>query len=100
MGTAAIIFISVITGIILGILYFGGLWYTVDHFIGSRKHSPLFVLFSFLLRTATAVAGFYMLLKLTGEWQSLAIALAGFVISRIIISRLVNKKVHQLETKY
>lgn len=76
-------------GLLLGSLYFGGLWITVKRFTAGTRYSRRLVFASFLVRTLIVLLGFYWLIKLTTYWQAPALALAGFVISRIIITKIV-----------
>ena len=72
-------------GLLLGAIFFGGLWWTVRLGVASRRPALLF-LGSMLLRTVVVVAGFYFVGD--GHWQRLLACLFGFVIARIIVTRL------------
>ncbi len=72
-------------GLLLGAIFFGGLWWTVRLGVASRRPALLF-LGSLLLRTVVVVAGFYLVGD--GHWQRLLACLSGFVIARIIVTRL------------
>jgi F1F0 ATPase subunit 2 len=52
---------------------------------GSR-HAALWFLLSLLLRTSGAMLGFYLIGR--GSWEKLAACLAGFVIARLVVTRL------------
>jgi F1F0 ATPase subunit 2 len=71
-------------GVILGIMFFGGLWWTVARGIGSR-YAALWFLLSLLLRTSAAMLGFYLVGR--GSWEKLAACLAGFVLARLVVTR-------------
>ncbi|BAN34539.1 F1/F0 ATPase, Methanosarcina type subunit 2 [Sulfuricella denitrificans skB26] len=72
-------------GIFLGAFFFGGLWWTVQHGVSSRRPALWFI-GSMLLRTFVVLLGFYFI---SGEnWQRLLAALLGFVIARLIVTRL------------
>lgn len=71
-------------GVILGILFFGGLWWTVARGMGSR-HAAVWFLFSLLARTSAVMLGFYLVGS--GSWEKLAACLAGFVLARLIVTR-------------
>jgi len=76
---------ALLEGVLLGIFFFAGLWWTVRK-LNSSKQVPLLFLGSMLLRTGVVMLGFYFIL---GEnWQRLLAGLLGFVIARIIITRL------------
>jgi F1F0 ATPase subunit 2 len=72
-------------GAILGAMFFGGLWWTVARGTGSRN-AALWFLLSLLLRTSVAMLGFYLVGR--GSWENLAACLAGFVVARLIVTRL------------
>jgi len=74
---------AVPAGFLLGLLFFGGLWWTVQNIAGSSRPSLLLIA-SFLVRTAALLAGFYFLL-LAG-WQYLLAALAGFLLARTFLT--------------
>ena len=72
-------------GGVLGTFFFGGLWWTVQKSLTSNN--PVWWFFgSTLLRTGFAMAGFYFTSR--GDWQKLLVCLLGFVIARIIVTRL------------
>ena len=48
--------ISLIAGTLLGLFYFGGLWFTVKRTTGLGRNSSLLVLASFLFRAAVVLA--------------------------------------------
>jgi F1F0 ATPase subunit 2 len=70
-------------GLLLGAIFFGGLWWTVRLGVASRRPAMLF-LGSLLLRTVVVVAGFYLVGD--GHWQRLLACLFGFVIARFIVT--------------
>ena len=72
-------------GILLGTFFFGGLWWTIQKGVSSKRSALLFFV-SLLLRTSIAVAGFYFIAR--GYWVRLLVCLVGFVIARLIVTRL------------
>jgi len=76
---------ALVAGFLLGAFFFGGLWWTVQKGLSSRR-SALWFLGSLLLRTGTAVAGFYF--ASGGHWERLLMCLLGFFIMRRIVLRL------------
>ncbi len=77
-------------GLGLGLLYFGGLWLTIKNMNQSR--SPIVLtLGSFILRTG---AVFLVLIYVArqGDWFNILILLAGFIVSRIFLSRMIGKQ--------
>ncbi|REJ68759.1 MAG: ATP synthase subunit I [Planctomycetota bacterium] len=83
MNTAWII-ISFLSGCVLGVLYFGGLWLTVRRATIARQPGLLLFL-SFLVRTAVTLFGFYLVMD--GRWERLIACLIGFVVARALLIR-------------
>ncbi len=77
--------LAVMAGIGLGVIFFGGLWWTVRKGVASRQPA-LWFLGSLLLRMGIVLAGF--LLVGDGDWRRLLLCLAGFVTGRIAVTRL------------
>ena len=69
----------------LGVFFFAGLWWTVRK-MESSEHVALLFLGSMLLRTSVVILGFYFILG--DNWQRLLAGLLGFIIARIIVTRL------------
>ncbi|MGP1679445.1 MAG: N-ATPase subunit AtpR [Burkholderiales bacterium] len=69
-------------GVLLGAMFYGGLWWTVRRGVSSRRPALLF-LGSLLLRMGVALAGFYFVSG--GHWQRLLLCLLGFVLARIVV---------------
>ena len=78
---------SVLAGVLLGAIFFGGLWWTIRSRSPSQWSGLLFSA-SLLLRMAVAVTGFYLVSH--GEWRKLAACLAGFLLARIAVTRLIR----------
>jgi F1F0 ATPase subunit 2 len=76
---------SLVTGVLLGAMFFGGLWWTVQKGVSSKR-SALWFFGSLLLRTSIALAGFYFVSG--SHWERLLLCLLGFVIARLIVTRL------------
>ncbi|HEX8873406.1 MAG TPA: ATP synthase subunit I [Nitrosospira sp.] len=75
------------TGILLGAIFFAGLWWTIRHGLSSRRPGFWFIC-SMLLRTGFTVTGFYFLLTLPDHgWKALAAGLLGFIIARLAATR-------------
>ncbi|MHB9112942.1 MAG: N-ATPase subunit AtpR [Thermoleophilia bacterium] len=77
--------LALVTGVLLGAIFFGGLWWTVQKGLSSKR-TALWFLGSLLLRTSVALAGFYLVAD--GHWERLLACLLGFVIARLIVIRL------------
>jgi F1F0 ATPase subunit 2 len=76
-----------VTGGLLGAMFFGGLWWTVRKGVSS-KQPALWFLGSLLLRMSIALAGFYFVSG--GHWERLLLCLLGFVMARLIVTRLIR----------
>jgi F1F0 ATPase subunit 2 len=74
-----------VTGVVLGAMFFGGLWWTVRKGVASRQPA-LWFFSSLALRTSSALAGFYFVGH--GHWERLLVCILGFVIARRIVTRL------------
>lgn len=78
--------LAIISGAVLSLLYFGGLWVTVRH-LAKNEWPSWTLLLSFLIRGILVIAVFYGLLLL--HWAYLAVALVAFLMVRqIMINRL------------
>jgi F1F0 ATPase subunit 2 len=77
-------------GLLLGAMFFGGLWWTVRKGVSSQWPALLF-LGSLLLRTGVLIAGFCVVSG--GHWQRLLACLLGFAMARFILTRLAGPPV-------
>jgi F1F0 ATPase subunit 2 len=85
MNDGAAFSIVMMAGVLLGAFFFGGLWWTVQR--GLTSNNPVLWFFgSTLLRMTLAVAGFYF--TSCGDWRKLLVCLLGFVIARVVVTRL------------
>jgi len=82
------ILISLAGGVVLGILFYGGLWFTVRALLSTR-HPVLLTISSFWTRTLIALAGFLFLMD--GKWQNALACLAGFALGRVICSIFLHR---------
>ena len=78
-----------IAGMLLGALFFGGLWWTVLKGLSARLPALWFGA-SLLLRTTIVLAGFYFLAG--PDWHQLLLCLLGFIIARLLVTRLIAKR--------
>jgi F1F0 ATPase subunit 2 len=73
-----------LAGTALGILYFGGLWWTLRKALWSNMPA-LWFMGSLLVRMTIALAGFYVVSN--HHWERLLACLLGFVMARLIVTR-------------
>lgn len=84
--------LALVAGILLGVLFFGGLWFTVQKLVSS-KLSGLWLLASLLIRTGLVVTGFFFISG--GRWQRLLLCLLGFVMARFIVLAFTRPRLKQ-----
>lgn len=76
---------ALVTGVLLGAIFFGGLWWTVRQGVTSRQPALWFV-GSLLLRMSIVLAGFYIVSD--RHWERLLLCLLGFVMARLVVTWL------------
>lgn len=79
---------SLITGLILGIAFFGGLFLTVRKGMTAR-HPAVWFTASLLVRFGIVAVGLMILSD--RQWQRLLIGLAGFILARLAVLRLAKR---------
>ena len=85
MNEAMTLTLAWTAGILLGAIFFGGLWWTVRKGVSS-KQPALWFLGSMLLRMGIALAGFYFV---SGrDWERLLMCLLGFLMARMLVTWL------------
>ena len=82
MNEIVYMILAFIGGLLLGTIFFGGLWFTVRKLVIS-KIPALWFLGSFILRVSITLIGFYYISS--GSWQRLLICVAGFIIARFAV---------------
>lgn len=82
-------------GVLLGVLFFGGLWWTVREGLPSKRVAMWFLV-SLLLRMGVTLAGFYVVSG--GHWDRLLLCLLGFIMARRVIRWLTRPsgKIHSV----
>jgi F1F0 ATPase subunit 2 len=85
MNETLTLVLALVTGVLLGAMFFGGLWWTVRKGVSS-KHPALWFFGSLLLRMSIALTGFYFVSG--GHWERLLVCLLGFVMARLIVTWL------------
>jgi F1F0 ATPase subunit 2 len=88
--------LALATGVLLGVFFFGGLWWTVQKGVTSDRPA-LWFLGSLLLRTGIILAGFYFVSQ--GHWSRLAMCLVGFLIARLIVVRRLTHRPAEVPTQ-
>jgi len=79
--------LCVLAGSALGVIFFGGLWWTVGKSLSS-KHTALWLIGSLFVRTGIVLTGFYWMGA--GQWERYLAGFAGFFIARIIVMKVTN----------
>ena len=83
-GVVAIL--SVLIGAGLGLVFYGGLWYTVLR-LATTEHPVLLTLGSFWIRLAVVLSAFVVLTREGVEYA--VMAMAGFILGRLAVSKFV-----------
>jgi len=87
MNESIFMILSLASGILFGLFYFGGLWLTLKH-IPDSKQPALLTAFSFLGRSLVCLFGFYLI---SGNGlEAIAFSLAGFMLSKFVLIRRLN----------
>jgi F1F0 ATPase subunit 2 len=83
MSDALFLVLAFVTGVLLGGIFFGGLWWTVCKGMSSKQPALWFFL-SLLLRMGITLTGFFLVGR--GHWERLVVCLIGFVIARLVVT--------------
>ena len=76
--------LALLSGALLGVFFFGGLWWTIR--LGLRSTAPaLWFLGSLMLRTGVVVGGIYLISH--KDWHQLIACLLGFLLARVCVLR-------------
>jgi len=76
---------AVPVGIGLGLIFYGGLWLTVQYVVQKTNPAPLLMV-SFLLRAGVTLGGFYLVGG--GRIERTVLCLVGFVLTRVVMVNL------------
>ncbi len=76
-------------GIMLGAVFFGGLWWTIRRGISSGRVAFWF-LGSMLLRTCIVLLGFHYFFG--DDWKKMLLGLLGFVIARLVVMQITKAR--------
>jgi F1F0 ATPase subunit 2 len=72
-------------GIVLGTLFFSGLWFTVKKAITS-KIPAIWFFSSFTLRVCLVMIGYYYIAP--GGWLPLIVCTFGFIVARVVVTHI------------
>lgn len=75
--------ISLFCGMLLGVVHFGGLWWTVNVVTKHQKKASFLLLSAFVRMTIT-LSGFYFVMD--QHYERLLLCVAGFIFSRYALS--------------
>ncbi len=92
MNDLIALLLSGLAGLALGAFFFGGLWWTLRKVLVSLR-PVLWQLGSLLVRFGVVLSGFYLVAD--GTWQRMFACLAGFVLARFVLLRLVPSPLHR-----
>ena len=70
-------------GFVLGLVFFGGLWWTIRRILHSPRPA-LWMLGSLVLRVAIVLSGFWLVAG--HDWKRMLVCLAGFFIARLVLT--------------
>jgi F1F0 ATPase subunit 2 len=90
MNETLMLVVAGVTGLVLGAIFFGGLWWTVRKGVSSPRPA-LWFLGSTLLRMGLVLAGFYFIGR--GHWERMLLCLIGFIVARFIVMRFTRTPV-------
>ncbi len=85
MNEFSILALSLVTGIALGVFYFGGLWLTLKR-LPYTQQPVLLTVGSFFGRTAVCLSCFYLVIRIT-HLEGLLLSLAGFISMKLVLVR-------------
>jgi len=81
-------------GAALGVIFFAGLFWTVQR--GPQSTTPaLWFLSSFVLRTSITLTGIYLLTN--GQWPRLLACMFGFICARIVVLKITKPAPEQIK---
>lgn len=81
---------SLLVGVLLGAVFFGGLWWTVRRALASDRVA-LWIVGSFILRLLIVLTGFY--LACGDDWRRWLAAALGFGIARAVVTRITRTEI-------
>ncbi len=92
MNESLAMVLACVAGLLLGAVFFGGLWWTVRKGVSSKQ--PVVWFFgSLLLRMSIALAGLYLVGR--GHAERLLLCLLGILVARFVVMRLTRPSVDE-----
>lgn len=88
MNDVMLLTLALLAGLLLGAMYFIGLWWTVQKGLASTCPAQWFIV-SLLLRLALVLTGFYFVAG--DDWRKLLACLCGIVIARALVIRATGR---------
>ncbi len=85
MNEGFAVILALLEGVLLGSIFFGGLWWTIRRIAWSKQPALLFS-GSLVLRTVVVVAGFYFASQ--KDWRRSIGCIVGFLAARILATWL------------
>lgn len=83
----AMLVVSALAGVLLGIVYFGGLWWTVQRI--EQDNRPVVILaVSFIVRMGLVLGGFFLISD--GHVERLVVCLATFFLTRLFFVKRIQ----------
>jgi len=89
MTAALLLVASALAGMVLGWLFYQGLWWTIRQGLAS-PHPAAWFLLSLVVRMGVVVVGVIVVAQ--GDWRRLLACVAGFVLARILVSWAVRAR--------
>ncbi len=101
MNNVALLLMALAAGVLLGLFFFGGLWFTAKKAVVSKLPTIWFFV-SLIVRLCVTIVVFYFVGR--NHWDRMLVCLTGFVIARTVIVHLVQfpklNKPFEKEVKY
>lgn len=79
--------VAALAGILFGVVYFGGLWLTIQK-LGQMDRPILLLMGSFIVRLGLVLVGFYLVSN--GRLELLAVSLVTFFLTRFYFIRKIQ----------
>lgn len=83
MNDPLMLTLSALAGVFLGLLFFGGLWWTIRKAMTSSRPA-LWFMSSLILRMGIALAGIYYVGM--GDWKRMVACVVGFIVARFVVT--------------